>query len=337
MVDVNEKSKEHLTTKYRSSMKNFFRDWDVKVMSYVMIVIIMVAMIAATVAWFTHITVVMASGLGMTTASSESIKVEVKQENAVDGFAEVHEGEEDSVLADLDMPVFDNVEMDTTDSVSKLAPGVYGSVTLRLTALRPEVNHYKITPGIAAEYISVDENSQIPEAQIAELLKGHIQFFQSRVAIPSDSNGVVTIDGVDKQVSDYIHSESYVFDDAITDENPMKGVLPWNQAKNIGTPTEITIYWYWPYEYANLSSDMQTNIPLPQKSENGTAQISDASKQYFDWDRMTEMVESSISWDKTQLYDFADTKIGTYVKNMKLQFEVEGYHEEETNETPTSP
>ena len=89
------------------------KDWDIKVMSYVMIVVVSVAMIAATVAWFTYFRVVAVSNMGLTAAGCESLKVEVKQGTTDDGsvkFVELEEGEEDSVFVDLDMPVFDNVE-----------------------------------------------------------------------------------------------------------------------------------------------------------------------------------------------------------------------------------
>lgn len=411
-----EKLKENFTSNYLPQLKELFQDWDVKVMSYVMLVVIMIAMIAATVAWFTHMTSVWASGLGITTASSDSLKVEVKQgKNADNGnkFVEVKEGEENSVLVDLDMPLFDNVETytvsgnglpavsgeetageatgDASKKVNKLAPGVYGSVTLRLTALRPEVDHFKLAPEVLMSYIDdtsdVDPSSGSGDSsaetsgsagndeggassgaaetglvsseikdELKNLVIGHVQFFAKRAEIISQATGetgsvtVKEADGTDRivNVADYVHCEKYVFyndninnselakEQSLSRNHPFIGELKWDEETNEGTPKEITLYWYWPYEYANLNSTIQKKINISD-TENSNSLITDERQKYFDKARMNEMVSGSISWDETQLYDYGDTKIGTYVKSMKLHVEVTGNHEEGQAQNPTSP
>lgn len=337
--------KENFTENYLPQLRTLFRDWDVKVMSYVMLVIVMIAMIAATVAWFTHMSSALAAGLGITTASNESLKVEVKQEKntaAEDNeyFVEVREDEEETILADLEMPVFDNVESykssvnaasggsieSSAQTVSKLAPGVYGSVTIRLTALRPEVDHYKIAPSVLISYVDgmgTSESSNL-QSQLENLVKGHLLFFKTRTAI-EESNQENIVD---------THCKKYLFSDPIDSSNPLTGKLTWDSTSNAGKPEAVTLYWYWPYEYTNLSSSIQETIKLSGISTNPI--ITDERKQYFDQDRMQEMY-TGIQWTETQLYDYADTKIGTYVKSMKLHFEVEGYHEQGQAEQTTSP
>lgn len=411
-----EKLKENFTSNYLPQLKELFQDWDVKVMSYVMLVVIMIAMIAATVAWFTHMTSVWASGLGITTASSDSLKVEVKQGKDAKNnpqFVEVKEGEEDSVLVDLDMPLFDNVETytvsgnglltgsgeetageatgDASKKVNKLAPGVYGSVTLRLTALRPEVDHFKLAPEVLMTYIDdtsdVDPSSGSGDSsaettgstgtdeggassgagetglvsseikdELKNLVIGHVQFFAKRAEITSPATveeGSVTVKEADETVktvnaADYVHCDKYVFynyninsselskEQSLSQENPFIGELKWDGTKNEGKPQVITLYWYWPYEYANLSSTIQNTIHLSE-TEDRNSLITEDRKRYFDLERMKEMANGGISWDDTQLYDYGDTKIGTYVKSMKLHVEVTGNHEEGQAQNSTSP
>lgn len=407
------KLKENFTKNYLPQLKVLFQDWDIKVMSYVMLVVIMIAMIAATVAWFTHMTSVRAAGLGITTASNEFLKVEVKQGKDADEkphFVEVKEGQEDSVLVDLDMPLFDNVETytvsgngvedasaeepegeatgDASHKVNKLAPGVYGSVTIRLTALRREVNHFKLTPEVLMTYIDdtsdvdplsgsgassadtsgsagsdesgsssgagetdpADTVSSEIKTELKNLVKGHVQFFTGRAEITSGKVSIKNAAGADSEVNiaDYVHCDKYVFynissgnpgapkDTALSQENPFIGELTWDETKNEGKPLEIILYWYWPYEYTNLSLNMKNSVQLSGTGISDSL-ITEDRKRYFDEERLKEMESSSISWDETQLYDYGDTKIGTYVKSMKLHVEVTGYHEEGQAQEPTSP
>ncbi len=407
-----EKLKENFTKNYLPQFKEFFQDWDIKVMSYVMVVVIMIAMIAATVAWFTHMTSVRAAGLGITTGSSDSLKVEVKQKENSEAegngyFVEVQEGEEDMVLVDLEMPVFDNVEtytvsgngvsVSSSKTVNKLAPGVYGSVTIRLTALRQDVDHFTLTPGVLMTYIdgsgSADSDAGSAEetnsgsgeengtgtvnvtgngnetggntntlteeikTELKNLSQGHILFFENRAEIVVDENAhstsIITEGNTsltDKNVNDFVHCDKYVFYNTSVNNtensqymplslsNPLEGRLEWNTQpdKNEGKPNEITLYWYWPYEYANLGTQIGNKIKLSKWTESSNL-INDETKPYFDEERMKEMDANNISWDETQLYDYGDTKLGTYVKSMKLHFEVKGYHEEGQAQTTTSP
>ncbi|MDD6070235.1 MAG: hypothetical protein PUC12_05375, partial [Clostridiales bacterium] len=78
--DLNENTQQNRTNKhFIHQVRILLKDWDIKVMSYVMLVIVMIAMIAATVAWFLYFKVVAVSNMSMTTADCEVLKVEVKQ------------------------------------------------------------------------------------------------------------------------------------------------------------------------------------------------------------------------------------------------------------------
>lgn len=424
------------------------KDWDIKVMSYVMIVVVSVAMIAATVAWFTYFHVVAVSNMGFTAADCESLKVEVKKGVTNDGanFVELKEGEEDSVLVDLDMPVFDNVEQyeitvggteteegdqsgsgadsssgDSTSeesgsegngsagnsseedasatpkTVSKMAPGVYGSITIRLTSLNKDVNTYRITPatlftyingtsdyvmesGEVGSYATSDttttdgetegtENGAVPAGEydvLHQLAKGHILFFEDRAEI---TDGTTSTEGDETTENNEAaddtettgnnseivgdttisidanpHNKKYVYYNQIESGACMTGELTWNKESNEGNPVVVTLYWYWPYEYDNLGTTIQDRIKLPEDSESNTSAasgsdtsdsiVNDTRLMYFDKDKMQEIVNNSISWNETQLYDYADTRIGTYVSKIRIHLKVDGYHAaEETSQT----
>ncbi len=336
------------------------KDWDLKIMSYVMLVVLMVALIAATVAWFFYIKVVAVSNMEFTTASSDSLKVEIKNAenpNATDGFIELEEGEEDSVFVDLDMPVFENVEQydlvdenssventnGTSKKVNRMAPGVYGSLTIRLTPLNPEINHYRITPAALFTYAdgkkdTVSEtgkvNAILGKEKLQALAKGHILFFADRREIPSDSGGTITIGTDSKAITEYTHNGKYVFCDSIDADIPMEGELSWNDTEQKGETLTITVYWYWPYEYSNLSSGIQSRIQLPATEFTEDVVRNPERLQYFDKDKMQEMLNSSITWNEIQLYDFADTRIGTDVKSIRMHLKVDGYHAVQTQSEP---
>ena len=268
---------------------------------------------------------------------------------------ELIEGEENSILADIDMPIFDNVktyEVNHNDNgnktVSMMAPGVYGSLTIRLTALSRAINHYRINPRVVFKYTDslpvdlvngiptdkqTDENVIILEA----LSRGHILFFKNRVERSVDAQGkpleAVEIDGTPCQVSDFTHNDKYVFYNPITDTNLLEGVLSFDDEINQGITEEVTLYWYWPFEYGNLSREIKDQIKLPDNNQELTGIENDAKRlKYFDRDKLKELADGKISFNETQLYDYADTRIGTFVEGIRLHLEVDGYHEADESE-----
>lgn len=387
--DLKENTKQNKSDQqFVQPVRHLLKDWDVKVMSYVMVVVVMIATIAATVAWFLYFKVVAVSNMGMTTADCEVLKVEVKQgttqvnNKTEPNFVEVKEGDESTVLVDLDMPVFDNVETyeitlgDTSaggsqsgtsgtggvsesdtqkKTVSKMAPGVYGSLTIRITPLSSEINSYKIKPAALFTYIS-GESDTVREGGVMEVLpgkedlqnlaKGHILFFENRWEILDEKTGTISKynEGTKQYAEEvidieaYTHNKKYVFDNQIESGSFVEGELKWNPDENKGEPKKVILYWYWPYEYDNLSSNIRTSVAIPDTTE--LQDILDAANspenerydkynnfvKYFEKDKMQEIAYNSGSWNETQLYDYADTGIGTYVKSIKLHLEVKGYH-----------
>lgn len=296
------------------------KNWDIKIMSYVMLVVILIALVAATVAWYQTSYATKLSDMQMTTANSDAIKVEIKQsqqtgETQTDHFVTLMQGEEDSVLADIDMPVFDNVE--SYETVNKMAPGVYGELIIRLTALHRDINHYRITPETVFHYVEDTAISDSKKEALKKLAKGHVLFFAKRKSIEDEAN-----------VNAYTHNKKYVFSEPIDAKHPMSGSLMWDDTTGEGKPEEVKVYWYWPYEFNNLSESIQQSVQIPvEETELAGILQKEQYLRYFDQDKMQDLVDHSVSWNETQLYDFADTSIGTYVKSIQIHLKVDGYHE----------
>ena len=325
-TDIQKNKKQRIPGRsLRTLAQEWFQNWDIKVMSYVMLVVVMIAIIAATVAWFSYYSVAVVSGMHLVAAECETLKIEVKQGMEADGtgihFVEVSEAEEDSVFADFTMPLFDNVEtyeieaVDTTqdeeaangeasengeasgngdtsetvtNTVSKMAPGVYGSLTIRLTALNKEINRYQITPSTLFTYTDEVVANSNEDDILQRLAQGHILFFAERLDIPKDENGSlkdsISVDGQDISIENYTHNGKYVFSQPITAKTPLTGTLAWEDAKEEGTPEEVTVYWYWPYEYSNLSSEIKASIQLPGTEELHEDIYNETRRMYFDID-----------------------------------------------------
>lgn len=321
------------------------KDWDIKIMSFVMMVVVAIAIIAATVAWFTFSSYAAVTDLSLTTAQSDTLLVELK--NGVDEngyrFVKADSLNEDSVYVDMDMPLFDNVEQYTigedeeAKDVSKLAPGVSGTITIRLTPLKESINGYKITGKSIFNYIEdssedeeeLESNSSVNKMEIDYLSLGHIMLFAERKEIPEGDNPRVD----DKKITEYVHDRKYVYDKQLTmdEETAITGALSWDSDNEEGIAQELTIYWYWPYEYDNLSENLQKELVLEgydSKSDDEKAMCQELYKNYYDPDKLQERLSgNSVRWTEQQLYDYADTLIGTYVKSIQLYLEVEGFNE----------
>jgi len=295
-----------------------FRNWDTRIMVYVMAIVTCIAIIAATVAWFTYYRIISARNMGLATADCESLKVAL--ETGGQDIADL-EAAGQSVIVDLNMPYFHNVESyasETGEVKSKLAPGVYGEITLYLTPLNQEINHYRITPAVLLTYNDgscdqVDENGilipsvEYDKEKLRNLVQGHILFYSERT--------LTTVEGK------YVYSYSGQI--MQNREGAMEDTLEFDLQHHTGIEKPVTIYWYWPYEYGDIPKETQEKIKLTEDSSSGG----------LDWDMFfylendDEVLPSSTDTVRlTQLYDYADTKIGTYVKSIKIQLKVDGYH-----------
>lgn len=280
---------------FLQSMKEIFRDWDLKVMSYVMLVVTATCVITATVAWFTFSVSASVQNMEIQTGDAEVIRVAVtKGGEDVDTIRA--EGQEPEVA--ISMPVFANVTQSGEDANKKvLAPGTYGSFTIYVTPLKSDITACEILPSFfgsdgteaGLKYINPDLTEQEKQT-IAQLVKGHILLFAK-------------CDETTKKYSKLL-----------TETTPYKYDLSWDQANNVGVETPITIYWYWPYEYEDLPDEVETQL-----SNND-------DYMFFEPDKIESASENLSTSEKSRLYDFADTKIGTNVESVKFHFEVKAIY-----------
>lgn len=300
--------------------KKILKNWDTKIMTYVMLVVTAIVIIAAVVAWMTFQHTADLTDIGMTTASSDSIKVAVSSGGE---DIDVLRGKGQNVSIDLNMPLFYEVESYSVQSEekSRMAPGVYGNIIIYLTSLNEDINTYRIIPTVLLTYVDGTEDAidgdgnliridsetgkavtgnqsgYMSEAEIEELrslTKGHILFGEK------GTNGSVTYS-------------------IGTAEITGKQELPWNSAKGVGEEKKVTVNWSWVYEYDKLPQDIRSRI-----AENSSSAGTSLPRTLFFEE---ERENSGVNYSKTQLYDYADTKIGAYVKSMKIHLEVVGCHE----------
>lgn len=325
--------------KLKKYLRSLFRDWDIKVMSYVMIVVVVISVIAATVAWFTFFRNNRISGMGISVGSADSgLKVAMDSNGPDIDDLKAIQGT-DSVEFSINMPLFDNVEnymspqktatdgsiIATSAPISKMAPGVYGEVTMYLTSLNQQVDQFRITPSILLTY-SDDSSDRMDETTwtvsgpaveendtkgdndtkkaMRQLVQGHILFFKERKL---EENGTYTYSG---QISPK--------GDGTLDFGPLEDTLEFDAQNNKGIEKMVTVYWCWVYEYDELPDGMKTAV---------VSEGHKYRKQLFSDEDVTENENWSNedTYRLTQLYDYADTKIATNVKSMRFHFRVDGY------------
>lgn len=185
----------------------------------------------------------------------------------------------------IGMPEFENTKS------GQLAPGTYGEIKLYVTALNPVVEGCSIRINSIPEYTSALSGGSMAQGQsvtteeIEKLIKGHIQFYSK---------------------CDVAGNKQRTYSGLITDDSPLMVAL------EDGVEKEITVYWVWHYEY--------TDIP----AEALTAFASDKT-YFFDKDKYSSSNEANYKTaDYISFYDYGDTKLGMYVKDVHFHLRVNG-------------
>ncbi len=267
-------------------MRKRFRNWDIKIMTYVMFVVTIICVISATVAWFNIKNDAEISTMQVEAASTKLIKVEVLKDGQYEEVKASTDGG-DQVHVSFDMPTFSNV---TGDSV--LAPGVYGTIELYVTPLRKDVVSCDVIRTNIEEwtitYLAADATDEEKE-QLKDLLRGHLLFFKTRTGTAG----------------------AYTYADVFESDTPVNYALSWDNANDVGVRTKVTIYWCWPYEYADIPDEIRNAISADADA--------DYPRKYF-----FEPEREASGYDDTRLYDYADTKIGSAIETLQMAFEVIG-------------
>lgn len=260
-----------------------------------MAMIVVISVIAVTIAWFQLINSAWAKDLTLKAGSADYIKVALES-----GGKDVSELEEDQRYIDINMPNFYNVEKNAVGK-TLMAPGVSGKLNLYITSLHPDVTSCRINAECIpvfesenAEGMGETEGTGLTEEQKAleKLVKGHIQFYRYY----SEEDGY----------TGFIGETEYA--------GTLNGTDPQNATLTIdglqqGVEQHVTIYWIWFYEY--------TDIPDEGKGR-------DDSGYYFDYNGK---VSSLTTEEKVLYYDYGDTQIGLKVPELKFHIVVDALDE----------
>lgn len=182
-----------------------------------MMVLIMISLIAVTIAWFVLGNRAWVKGMSLQAGDTEYIKVALETNGE-----DVTKLTEDARYVDIGMPTFANTR------AGQLAPGTYGEMKLYITALNPAVDGCSISVNSVPEYVE-ESNTSVTQEEINKLLKGHIQFYSTCEV--NENDGKRKYSGL------------------ITDDKLYNVPLTENVEK------EVTIYWVWPYEYTDVTDE----------------------------------------------------------------------------------
>lgn len=201
------------------------------ILSLIMSVLIIIILIAATIAWFIGFHPIQLMDFDMAADDLGDLYVEVGIEpydisSEKDGSEIIHRMaigsiNENGAMIDIDLAQLINIEE------NKIGPGAFGKIHFYITTKTDLNTEYKlsITPTV-----TITENETITEEEKAdslELLKNHIKFYAE----------YSKEEGYDEEIQYRNIGEDFV---------GLEGVL------ENGVEKEVVIYWYWPYEYTDI-------------------------------------------------------------------------------------
>lgn len=131
-----------------------------------LLLVLVVTVIAVTIAWFVLFNQAKASGVSLKSSTAEHIRVAL-----VPGGEDVLELSGDEALININMPEFYNMDADM------MAPGVYGHFDLYITALSPVATECTIGVRSICDYIEEVVTDDAAVEELDRLVAGHIQFY----------------------------------------------------------------------------------------------------------------------------------------------------------------
>lgn len=242
-----------------------FENIDVKVMSFVFTIVVMISVIAATIAWFTLNVTAKMDGLTLTSAGVADIEISLEENpwknigtpcnettdvELLPGISDGSETEdENGDRIQAVMPAFYNIydltgEPVTAENSGILAPGTYGSFTFWVKPVGGNTGSCEITISKVLEFEDRIQEIEEKKTEAEKLAEGHILCFSNR----SKNDGV------------YVYSGYLSREDSLT-------VSFQKSADGEYVPAKITVYWIWPYEYEDLAEfeeDGKRIFDLPQ-------------------------------------------------------------------------
>ncbi len=321
-----------------------------KIMARVLAVVLMISIIAATVAWFNNETFAYIKGMFLTTAGTSEVQVSLTKDNWSDILENIENedgghgidgltGEDGTGTIEISMPAFENIFDKNANPVNVenggiIAPGTYGSFSFFVKLVDDNYDQCELSIGrvLDMDELAITENPALEE-ELTKLFQGHILCF-----------GQVE----DEDTCQYVDMENPM----IVDFEPFTGE---------SEPKKVTVYWLWPYEYTDVSAEeivvndtltfgtaeKPANVftlpaVLPDSISNitgGTAESGNmlAPNQVFEWQRYNETISTyKTSDDRTKSkmlidwYDYGDTLLGSYVSSLAFHMQVKGVDSYET-------
>ena len=162
-----------------SFIKSLIKDWDIKVMSYVMVIVCAVSLISGTVAWFTYFPSIRAKNMDIKLADCDNLKVSVIANGTDMDDIQVQQGEYVAISLNIpkfisgetyqteeyvftnyeelnpispDVPVITTIATKEMKNASKLEPGSYGEIRFYVASLDREINYCRVTPHVLLSY-----------------------------------------------------------------------------------------------------------------------------------------------------------------------------------------
>ena len=239
------------------------------------IFIFLVAIICGGVAfaWYEISNSVETTGLNLNSPTTEGITVYMKIESYDDGsgagpvtkmlMSEINDN--DSAVIDIGLEQLTNIK------AGMIAPGSYGEIHFYITTPTIETNGYEINiiPKFSVHEEYVDDNSKL-----LEILQKHILFYTVK-----DGNGYSGKFDIEDIAN--VEEGGYLNGDKQT----IRGDL-----EQINVEKEVIVYWYWPYEYADVPG----------------------------------VYPAEVTDENIRNYDLEDTLMGNYLNSFALHFEVKG-------------
>ncbi len=219
------------------------------IVSVCMIFVVCFVLITATYAWFTESNRASMNQLNLKVDGTGELKVEIAIEPSGTRM-EMSKVDENKAIIDMGLGKLANIEE------NKLGPGAFGEVHIYISTDSTAYDGYTIS--VTPSYKLVGTS----HGDVVKLAREHIKFY-----------GTKTTDGYADEIP-YREEDGEMIG--------LTGTLAEDGE------TEVILYWYWPYEYADV----------PDKS--------------------------SISAKSTREYDLQDTMIGNYLESIGFTFEVEG-------------
>lgn len=272
------------------------------VMILSMCLVLLVVMFGATVAWFegSRPVSIMATDIEMDDLGD--LYVWVKTDEPAPGESQniddegyiplpaIGVGDEVNHSIDLDITAQENIEDNT------LAPGAYGTVKFKILSKTSRNIGYKlsITPDITMMDGFAGTGTSLTEEDFEKLFKTHLKFYLKY------ENGQ--------------YSEVIPYGDDCLFNYPLFKGTTGELEENV--EKELTLYWYWPYEY--------TDIPASLNTKDTDSEYYEEFKKYnFMLDDAGNVVRDKTEAESIESYDWDDTYIGNYIQKVLFHFDVE--------------